>query len=84
MTTAYIQSMVLWGDSCKPQGHVQVLLNMLAFKMTPQAALDAPRICIGAGMPDAGNLFDTVYLEEGISEKVADKLRKIWTQYRDC
>lgn len=59
----------------QPQGHVQVLLNMLAFKYNPQAALDAPRICIGAGMPDQGDVQDrTVYLEEGISESVRKEL----------
>ncbi|KAI4752292.1 gamma-glutamyltranspeptidase [Aureobasidium sp. EXF-3400] len=64
------------GGFMQPQGHVQVLMNMLVFKMTPQAALDAPRICIGAGMPDSGDVFDkTVYLEDGISEETADKLR---------
>ncbi|KAH0082223.1 gamma-glutamyltranspeptidase, partial [Aureobasidium melanogenum] len=64
------------GGFMQPQGHVQVLLNMLVFKMTPQAALDAPRICIGAGMPDSGDVFDkTVYLEDGISEETAEKLR---------
>ena len=50
---------------------------MLAFKYNPQAALDAPRFCIGAGMPDAGNVFDTVYLEEGIGEDVAEELRRM-------
>ena len=65
------------GGFMQPQGHVQVLLNMLAFKYNPQAALDAPRICIGAGMPDAGDVFDTVYLEEGIGEDVAEELRKM-------
>lgn len=64
------------GGFMQPQGHVQVLLNMLAFKYNPQAALDAPRICIGAGMPDAGKVLDpTVYLEEGISTQVADELK---------
>ncbi len=62
----------------QPQGHVQVLMNMLVFKQSPQTALDAPRICIGAGMPDQGKVLDkTVYLEEGISEEVADQLRKL-------
>jgi len=62
----------------QPQGHVQVLLNMLAFRFSPQAALDAPRVCIGAGMPDVGKVLDmTVYLEEGISEDVAAELRNL-------
>ncbi len=66
------------GGFMQPQGHIQVLLNMLAFKYNPQAALDAPRLCIGAGMPDMGKVLDpTVYLEEGISSKVADELRAL-------
>lgn len=54
----------------------QVLLNMLLFKHQPQSALDAPRICIGAAMPDQDDLLDTdtVYLEEGISEEVKEGL----------
>lgn len=63
------------GGFMQPQGHVQVLLNMLVFKHNPQAALDAPRFCVGAGMPDQGSLLDTVFLEEGISEAVAEELR---------
>jgi gamma-glutamyltranspeptidase / glutathione hydrolase len=64
------------GGFMQPQGHVQVLLNMLTFQLTPQAALDAPRICIGAGMPEHGKVFDrTVFLEEGIGEDVAQELR---------
>ncbi|GAB7349929.1 hypothetical protein MBLNU459_g0628t3 [Dothideomycetes sp. NU459] len=66
------------GGFMQPQGHVQVLLNMLVFGLTPQAALDAPRICIGAGMPDSGDVFDrTVYLEEGIKPDVAKELEKM-------
>lgn len=62
----------------QPQGHVQVLLNMLAFGFDPQAALDAPRICVGAGMPDQGKILgSTVYLEEGIDEKVARQLEQM-------
>lgn len=69
------------GGFMQPQGHVQVLLNMLTFKYNPQAALDAPRICIGAGMPDQGKVLDpTVYLEEGISKETFDKLKAMGHQ----
>lgn len=65
------------GGFMQPQGHVQVLLNMLTFEHDPQTALDAPRICIGAGLPESGDVMDrTVYLEEGIREDVAEELRK--------
>lgn len=63
------------GGFMQPQGHVQVLLNMLAFKYDPQAALDAPRFCIGAeGIPGDGN-GRKVFLEEGISESICKQLR---------
>ena len=62
----------------QPQGHVQTLLNMEVFGMNPQEALDAPRICIGSGMPDAGDVLDmTVYVEEGISPEVVSGLQKL-------
>lgn len=66
------------GGFMQPQGHVQVLLNMLAFKYNPQAALDAPRFCIGAGTPEQGKVLDrTIYLEEGISEEAAHQLEAL-------
>lgn len=64
------------GGFMQPQGHVQVLLNMVTFGHNPQAALDAPRICIGAGTPDQGKVMDrTVYVEDGIAESVVKELR---------
>nr|OQO25463.1 hypothetical protein B0A51_07848 [Rachicladosporium sp. CCFEE 5018] len=66
------------GGFMQPQGHVQVLLNQLIFHHTPQAALDAPRLCIGAGMPEAGDVFDkTVYLEEGVPEETVKGMQDL-------
>ncbi|PCH33847.1 gamma-glutamyltranspeptidase [Wolfiporia cocos MD-104 SS10] len=68
------------GGFMQPQGHVQVLLNILR-GFTAQAALDAPRLCISAGSPDslasgeAGDVNSEVYFEEGISLDVVKKLR---------
>lgn len=61
---------------------MQVLLNMLR-GYTAQAALDAPRFCISAGMPDAevkgsknaGDVNSEVYFEEGIDDETITKLR---------
>jgi len=68
----------------QPQGHVQVLLNILR-GWSPQDALDAPRFCISAGLPDApinnahnaGDINSEVYFEPGIPEEVVSKLRGV-------
>ncbi|KAL2441538.1 Glutathione hydrolase-like YwrD proenzyme [Exophiala dermatitidis] len=66
------------GGFMQPQGHVQVLLNMEVFGMNPQQALDAPRICIGAGMPTEGDTkMGTVFLEEGIDDAVVKVLKQM-------
>lgn len=66
------------GGFMQPQGHVQVLLNQLIFNLTPQASLDSPRICIGAGMPEDGAEADkTVYLEDGIPESTVEGLKAL-------
>lgn len=64
------------GGFMQPQGHLQTLLNMEVFGMNPQQALDAPRVCIGAGMPDQGETGGaTVYIEEGVPEEVVAGLK---------
>jgi gamma-glutamyltranspeptidase/glutathione hydrolase len=55
----------------QPQGHVQVLLNLIDFQMNPQLSLDVPRVCIEKG--EAGG---HVLIEDGIEEKVVDQLRQ--------
>lgn len=69
------------GGFMQPQGHMQTLLNMEVFGMNPQQALDAPRICVGAGMPDKGGVLDmTVFLEEGIDDNVVKELQRLGHQ----
>lgn len=66
------------GGFMQPQGHVQVLLGQLVGGLNPQQALDAPRICIGAGMPEHGKVFDpTVSVEEGMPEDTIEGLKKL-------
>lgn len=73
------------GGFMQPQGHIQVLLNMLR-GFGPQAALDAPRFCISAGSPDsevknsganAGDINSEVYIEEGIPDETLETLREM-------
>ncbi|KAM8745716.1 glutathione hydrolase-like YwrD proenzyme [Acanthopagrus schlegelii] len=61
------------GAFMQPQGHVQVLLNMLEFGMNPQQALDAPRVYVAYD-----NKTDqwSVNLEEGVDQQVAEELRR--------
>ena len=58
------------GGFMQPQGHVQVLLGLLA-GLDPQEALDRPRICLDEGEPGG-----TVLVEEGIPGPAVDGLRK--------
>ncbi|MFN8470750.1 MAG: gamma-glutamyltransferase [Anaerolineae bacterium] len=57
------------GGFMQPQGHVQVLINMVDFGMDPQAALDAPRWSVE---PSTGELT----LEHGLGG-VADALARL-------
>ncbi|XP_024134504.1 transmembrane 4 L6 family member 18 isoform X1 [Oryzias melastigma] len=61
------------GAFMQPQGHVQVLLNMMEFGMNPQQALDAPRVFVQYEQK-TGQWC--VNLEEGIEQEVAEELRR--------
>ncbi|KAG0317229.1 hypothetical protein BGZ99_006437 [Dissophora globulifera] len=66
------------GGFMQPQGHVQVLLGQIVGGLNPQQALDAPRVCIGSGLPDDGEKFDrTVYVEQGMPEETVEGLRRL-------
>ncbi|KAK4704402.1 gamma-glutamyltranspeptidase / glutathione hydrolase, partial [Phenoliferia sp. Uapishka_3] len=68
------------GGWMQPQGHLQILMNMLHRNLNPQSALDAPRFCIAPAEPSAGGnaaIPTKVYIEDGISEAVVEELRKL-------
>lgn len=77
------------GGFNQPQAHVQVYLNLLLFGMTPQEALDAPRISLAphpkysstdTGLGAQGPVSTSVTLvnvESGIDADVIDGLRKL-------
>ena len=67
------------GGFMQPQGHLQVFINMLHFNMNVQQALDAPRFCIGPYVPNGTdhNIPSEVFIEDGISQDVLDKLKSL-------
>ena len=71
------------GGSMQPQGHVQVLLNIIDFGMGIQEAGDAPRFRhSGSSQPSGGTMRDggTVLLESGISPQVIQELQGLGHQ----
>lgn len=68
------------GGFMQPQGHIQTLLGQVSCGLSPQQALDAPRVCIGAGMPDeaTGEMNDDIVaVEEGMSPAAIAGLQKL-------
>lgn len=68
------------GGDMQPQGHVQVLCNMIDFGMNTQEAGDAARFHhIGSSEPSGGTMTDggQVALESGIPEEVRRELVKM-------
>jgi gamma-glutamyltranspeptidase/glutathione hydrolase len=65
------------GGSIQPQGHAQILINMIDFGMNLQEAGDAARIRhTGSSQPTGGVMADggTLYMESGIGDDVRRSL----------
>jgi gamma-glutamyltranspeptidase/glutathione hydrolase len=54
------------GGFMQPQGHLQMISNLVDFAMNPQEAVNAPRFMV---------MEDSVYLEEGLPEGVTSELK---------
>ena len=57
------------GGFMQPQGHLQVLVNLLDYRMNPQEALDAPRWQWVGGK--------TIQVEEGVPPQIVEQLRAL-------
>jgi gamma-glutamyltranspeptidase/glutathione hydrolase len=63
----------------QPQGHVQIIVNMLDFGMNLQEAGDAARVRHGGSSQPTGEIMTdggTVFLEDGFDEKTRQALEK--------
>ena len=70
----------LMGGAMQPQGHAQIVINIVDFKMNLHEAGDAPRIRhVGSSQPTGEKMLDGGYLslEKGISEEEINKLKKL-------
>lgn len=67
------------GGDMQPQGHVQIVVNMIDFGMNLQEAGDAPRIHHGGSSEPTGEHMNdggVVHLESGFSPKVIKELKR--------
>ena len=63
------------GGAMQPQGHVQLLLNLMVFDMDLQAAIDAPRFRHTSGL--------RVAIEEPVGDAVRERLRAMGHDVRE-
>jgi gamma-glutamyltranspeptidase / glutathione hydrolase len=75
-----LMSFGLMGGGMQPQGHAQIVVNIVDFDMTVQAAGDAARFHHdGSTDPEGGKAMSDgglVELESGVPQNIADELRK--------
>ena len=75
-----LMSFGLMGGAMQPQGHAQIIINMIDFGMNLQEAGDAARINhIGSSQPTGTTMTDggIVHLESGFSQETRDALEKM-------
>lgn len=74
----------LMGGDMQPQGHVQILCNLIDFNMNVQAAGDAPRVRhVGSAAPTGlpmEALGGRVAVESGVTPEVVDGLKALGHQ----
>ena len=79
--TMPLMSFGLMGGSMQPQGHVQILINMIDYGMNPQEAGDAARMNHTGGRQPTGeghdDLLGTLHLEPGVSATTIAELKKM-------
>ena len=75
-----LASFGLMGGAMQPQGHAQIVINLIDFEMNLQEAGDAPRIRHSSDdQPTGGKMLDggTIYLESGFDYESIRELLKI-------
>lgn len=73
-----VLSFGVMGGAMQPQGHAQIVVNILDHGMNVQEAGDAPRWRHdGSSQPDGGSMTDggRVFVESGVPDELVDALR---------
>ena len=76
----------LMGGGMQPQGHAQIVVNIIDFQMNLQEAGDAPRIRhFGSSQPTGETMLNGGFLslESGINEQVRNELLKLGHNLKD-
>ena len=76
----------LMGGGMQPQGHAQIVVNIIDFQMNLQEAGDAPRIRhFGSSQPTGETMLNGGFLslESGINEQVRSELLKLGHNLKD-
>ncbi len=75
----------LMGGAMQPQGHAQIIVNLVDFKMNLQEAGDAPRIRhVGSSQPTGEKMLDGGYLslEKSFDKNEITKLKKMGHKFQ--